>query len=101
MPRYYFHFTDGTHTFTDGVGIELIGFGDVRRRVISHIREIKGALSEHKIQDWAKWKLLVTESSQITVLEVSFDLKPRPMVVGDTNPLLFSYQRPGTSGLGG
>jgi len=95
MPRYYFHFSDGKHTFTDRVGLELTGFADMRSRVVSHIREIKGALSEHRIQDWTNWKLVVTEESQVTILEVGFDLKPKPFTEIDGTSLFSAHQRMG------
>ena len=94
MPRYYFHFSDGTHTFTDGVGLQLTGFADMRSRVVGHIREIKGALSERRIHDWTKWKLVVTEESQVTILEVGFDLKPKPLAEIESAGLVFAHQRP-------
>jgi hypothetical protein len=79
MPRYYFNFSDGKHTFTDRIGLELVSFADVRNQVINQVRDIKGALSERRIQDWADWKMIVTDASGIVILEVAFDLKPRPL----------------------
>jgi hypothetical protein len=93
MPRYYFHFSDGKHTFTDKVGLELTGFADLRSRVVGHIREIKGSLSDHRIQDWTDWKLVVTEESQVTILEVGFDLKPKPLAETESAGLVRAHQR--------
>jgi hypothetical protein len=93
MPRYYFNFSDGTHTFTDAAGMELISFADVRTHVIRHIRDLKGALSEHRIQDWAKWKMVVTDANQITILEVGFDLKPKPLNDTGRGALPFAHQK--------
>jgi hypothetical protein len=93
MPRYYFNFSDGTRTFTDTVGMELISFADVRTRVTSHIRDLKGALSEHRIQDWAKWSLIVTDENQITILAVGFDLKPKPLNNTGRGALPFARQK--------
>jgi len=79
MPRYYFHFSDGMRTFTDAIGLELAGFGDVRNRVITQVRDLKSSLSEHCIQDWSDWKMIVIDAKGKTVLEVGFDLNPRPL----------------------
>ena len=79
MPRFYFHFSDGKRTFTDAIGLELVGFSDVRSRVITQIRDLKSSLSERHIQDWSGWKLIVIDAIGKTVLEVGFDLKPRPL----------------------
>ena len=79
MPRFYFHFSDGKQTFTDAIGLELAGFVDVRNRVITQIRDLKRSQSEHRIQDWSGWKVIVMDAMGKMVLEVGFDLKPRPL----------------------
>lgn len=93
MPRFYFHFSDGAHTFSDGVGVELVGFADVRNRVISQIRDIKGALSDRRIQDWTNWTMIVTDANQATILEVSFDLQPVPIDAAGTVGLFSAQKR--------
>jgi hypothetical protein len=79
MPRYFFHFSDGKRTFTDTIGLELAGLADVRNRVITQVRDLKSSLSEDHIQDWSGWKMIVIDAKGKMVLEVSFDLKPRPL----------------------
>jgi hypothetical protein len=93
MPRFYFQFSDGAHTFSDAVGVELVGFADVRNRVISQIRDIKGALSDRRIQDWTNWKMIVTDANQVTILEVAFDLKPKPFDETETAGLFSAQKR--------
>jgi hypothetical protein len=78
MPIYYFHFSDGKRTFTDSTGIELAGLGDARKHAVSQARELKGAISEQNIQNWAGWKMIVADANGKIVLEVGFDLTPRP-----------------------
>lgn len=79
MPHYYFHFSDGKRLFTDKIGLELIDFVDVRKRLIGQVRDLKNSLSAQQIQDWASWKMVVVDAKGTTVLEVSFDLKPKPL----------------------
>jgi hypothetical protein len=79
MPRYYFHFSDGKRIFTDAIGLELADFADVRNRVIKQVRDLKSSLSKRRIQDWSSWKMIVIDAKGKTVLEVSFDLNPRPL----------------------
>jgi len=76
MPRYYFHFSDGKHFFSDSVGLELAGLADVRDRVVKQIRTVKSSQSEHHILDWSDWKMSVVDANGSLVLEVGFDLKP-------------------------
>ena len=79
MPRYYFHFSDGERIFTDAIGLELVGFADVRKRVITQVRDLKISQSEHRIQDWSGWKMIVIDAKGKTVVEVGFDRSPRPL----------------------
>lgn len=79
MPRYYFHFSDGNRVFTDENGLELIDFADVKQRVIRQVRDLKSSFSRQQNQDWANWKLIVVDAKGTTILEVSFDLKPKPL----------------------
>ncbi len=78
MSRYFFHFSDGKRTFTDNTGTELAGLGDARKHAVSQVRELKGAISEQKIQNWVGWKMIVVDANGKTVLNVGFDLTPRP-----------------------
>jgi hypothetical protein len=77
MPRYFFHFGDVRHTFTDSIGVELDGMVDVRKNAIAQIRGIKCAGSERQIQNWSGWQMIVTDVDGITVFEVGFDLRNR------------------------
>jgi hypothetical protein len=79
MPRYYFHFSDGERIFIDAIGLELVGIAAVRKRVNKQVRDLKGSQSERYIQDWSDWKMLVIDAKGKTVLEVGFDLTPRPL----------------------
>jgi hypothetical protein len=76
MPRYYFHFSDGKHVFSDSIGLELTGLADVRDRVIKQIRTLKSSQSERRIQDWTDWKMKVVDANGNSVIEVGFELKP-------------------------
>ena len=53
MPRYYFHFTDGAHWFTDGNGQELSGLRAVRRHALKDVRALKMALCERNAHDFS------------------------------------------------
>jgi hypothetical protein len=79
MPRYYFHFSDGKRTFTDSIGVELTGITAARSQVTAQIREMRGALSEHTLKDWSGWTMTAVDSKGKTVLEIGFDLSPRPL----------------------
>jgi hypothetical protein len=79
MPRYYFNFSDGECIFTDAIGVELVGIAAVRKRVIKQVRDLKGSQSQHHIQDWSDWKMIVIDAKGKTVLEVGFDLAPTPI----------------------
>jgi hypothetical protein len=74
--RYFYHFSDGKRTFTDSHGVELIGIAAIRANAVAQIRELRSLLSEHGIQDWAAWKIIVADAKGQTVFEIGFDLKP-------------------------
>ena len=73
MPRYFFHFSDGEHTFTDATGGDFMGAEAVRVHAKRQVREIKGVLSERRILDWSSWKMIVANIEGKTVFEVGFD----------------------------
>ena len=73
MPRYFFHFSDGKHTFTDSAGAEFAGEGAARAHSRRQIRDIKGTLSERQIMDWSGWKIIVANTDGKTVFEAGFD----------------------------
>jgi hypothetical protein len=73
MPRYFFHFSDGKHTFTDSAGAEFAGAAAARAHSKRHIREIKGSLSERQIMDWSSWKMIVANNDGKTIFEAGFD----------------------------
>jgi|APFre7841882630_1041343.scaffolds.fasta_scaffold790214_1 hypothetical protein len=79
MPRYFFHFNGGKRTFTDDTGTELAGLGDARKHAIRQARELKGAISEQTIQSCAGWKVITADANGKIVLEIGFDLTPRPL----------------------
>ena len=78
MPRYYFHFSDGKRTFTDSTGIELTGIAAARSQVTAQMRDMQSGLSEHTLQEWSGWTMIVVDEKGKTVLEVGFgfDLTP-------------------------
>ncbi|HXZ21272.1 MAG TPA: hypothetical protein VEH78_00740 [Pseudolabrys sp.] len=73
MPRYFFHFTDGRRKFTDSTGVELPGTAAVRQHAVEQIRELRGAMSEVKLQKWLGWKIIADDSAGNTVFEIDFD----------------------------
>jgi hypothetical protein len=79
VPRYYFHFTDGAHWFTDGNGQELSGLRAVRRHALKDVRALKMALCERNAHDFSEWIMAVVDASGRTLFAIGFDLRPRPV----------------------
>jgi hypothetical protein len=77
MPRYFFHISDGKRVFTDGNGVELVGVGEVRRYVVSHVHELRGVLLDKGIYSWSGWTVIVSNAKKDKILELGFDLVPR------------------------
>jgi len=77
MPRYFFHFSDGKRTFTDAAGVELNGIAAARAHAIAQIRDMRDAQSEHALQNWAAYKMLVVDAEGKTIFEAGFDLSIR------------------------
>ena len=71
MPRYFFHFSDGKHTFTDAAGVELNGIAAARAHAIAQICEMRGAQSERALQNWAVWEMIVVGAKGKTFFEVA------------------------------
>jgi len=63
VPRYYFHFTDGTHWFTDSKGHELAGLHAARVHALQDVRALTAALCERHVQDLSAWTMAVVDSS--------------------------------------
>jgi len=78
MPRYFFHFSDGKSTFTDDIGTDLAGLGNAKKLAISQMRDWKSKQSAGEIREWSNWKMIVVDANGKIVLEVGFDLTPRP-----------------------
>lgn len=78
MPRYFFHFSDGKRQFTDTAGIELSGLAAARAHAMVQVRDLRAALCEPRIQEWAGWKMIVVDANGKVVSEIGFDLKPLP-----------------------
>ena len=76
MSRYFFHFTDGTHWFTEGTGRELSGLRAARAHAIRHTRELKAAVCDPQIQDLSDWMLTVDASGH-PLFALGFDFTPR------------------------
>lgn len=76
MPRYFFHFSDGQHVFSDDEGRELHGVAAARRHAIAQVRELKIAMCDPYIQDLSGWTMMVANADGRTVFEIGFDLKP-------------------------
>jgi len=66
MPRFFFHLTDGKRTFTDADGVELKDTAAARAHLISHIRELRGTLSENGIHDWSEWSVILSDEQNNT-----------------------------------
>ena len=77
VPRYYFHFTDGTHWFTDSKGHELAGLRAARVHALQDVRALTAALCERHVQDLSAWTMAVVDSSGRAVFALGFDRKPR------------------------
>jgi len=77
VSRYFFHFTDGTHWFTDDTGRELSGLRAVRAYAIRHTRELKAAVCDPQIQDMSGWTLTVVDASGYPLFALGFDFAPR------------------------
>ena len=80
MPRYFFHFSDGTRQFTDGAGQELSGLAAVRAHATRQVREIKAAMCDPHIQDLSGWSMTVADASGKTVFTIAFEREPAPKV---------------------
>ena len=78
MPRYFFHFSDGTRWFIDHGGHELSGLQAARAHATRHARGLKAALCDPNIQDLSAWSMTVVDAGGKPVFVLGFDLKPRP-----------------------
>ena len=79
MPRYFFHFSDGRHHFTDAGGHELPGIGAARAHAKQQVQEISAAMCHPQIQDLSAWSLTAVDAEGRTVCELAFDLRPAPV----------------------
>ena len=77
VPRYYFHFTDGTHWFTDSNGHELAGLRAARAHALKDVHALKAALCERNAHDFSEWIMAVVDASGRAVFAMGFDLRPR------------------------
>jgi hypothetical protein len=78
VPRYFFHFSDGTRWFTDSTGQDLNGMRAARIYAIKHVRELRAALCDPQIQDLSGWTMTVVDAHSTPVFVLGFDLYPRP-----------------------
>jgi len=76
VPRYFFHFSDGTRLFSDDVGQELHGLAAVRQYAVAQVRELKGAMCDPHIQDLSGWTMTVADLDGKSVFEIGFDMRP-------------------------
>ena len=79
MPRFFFHLTNGNRIFTDATGVELRNTAAVRKHLISHIRDLRGTLSDSGIYDWSDWAIIVSDEKSKTLEVLCLDLKPKIM----------------------
>ena len=79
MPRYFFHISRGKHTFTDSAGVELVGIAAARARATTQIRDMRASLPAGSLQDWSGWTMTTVNANGKTLLEIGFDLNPRPL----------------------
>lgn len=77
MPHFFFHLTDGKRVFTDANGVELRNIGTARRHLVSHIRDLRGTLSDKGIHDWSEWSVMVVNEKKETLQTMGLDLIPR------------------------
>ncbi len=77
MPRYYFHFSDGTRRFSDGAGQDLNGMAAARAFAVQQVRDLKVAMCAPSIQDLSGWSMTVEDAAGKAVLELDFDVKRR------------------------
>jgi Domain of unknown function (DUF6894) len=78
VPRYFFHFSDGTRRFTDSNGHELSGLRAARAHAVKDIRDLKAATCARRIEDMSGWSMIVADARGKAVFTLGFDLKPRP-----------------------
>jgi hypothetical protein len=77
MPRFFYHMTDGKRTYSDDIGVELEGLAAARKHLVSHIRQLRGTLSDKGIRNWSKWAVIVSDDKNKTLQVTGFDLIPR------------------------
>ena len=77
MPRFFFHLTDGKRTFTDANGVELKNSAAARVHLVSHIRELRGTLSDNGIHDWSEWSVMLSDDKNKTLQEKGLGLTPK------------------------
>ncbi len=75
MPRYFFHFSDGTRQFSDTTGRELSGMAAARAHAVEQVRDLKAAMCDPDIQDLSGWTMTVVDARDRAVFELSFDRK--------------------------
>jgi Domain of unknown function (DUF6894) len=78
VPRYFFHFSDGTRRFTDSSGHDLSGIRAARAHAVKDIRDIKAATCARRIEDLSGWSMIVADARGKAVFVLGFDLKARP-----------------------
>lgn len=71
MSNYYFNFTDGKRTFTDGVGLKLRGLAAARIEARKQIHEMRNCMSD-EVSNWAQWKIFVSDTLGRTIFEIGF-----------------------------
>ena len=77
MPRFFYHLSDGVRTVRDSNGVELDSLAAARRHLVSHVRELRGTLSDKGIHDWSKWTVIVSDYNNKPIQTMGFDLIPR------------------------
>jgi hypothetical protein len=80
MPRFFFHLTDGKRTFTDANGVELKDTAAARAHLISHIRELRGTLSDNGIHDWTEWSVMLADEKNKALQKKGLALKPKSVL---------------------
>lgn len=77
MPRYFFHFSDGSRYFSDDIGCELSGIAAARAHALNNVRDLKAAMCDPGIQDLSGWSMTVLDAAGQIVFDIGFDMKPR------------------------
>lgn len=85
MPRYFFHISDGRHTYPDPLGIALPSLKAAR----AHARQDARGLSESWMAlSRAEWRLTVADESGTQLLSIALPQGGRPEAQATMGPVM-------------